>query len=351
MKILITGHLGYIGTVMAPMARAAGHDVVGLDSDLYSRCTFPGGGAIEDIPTIVKDIRSVSVDDLRGFDAVIHLAGLSNDPLGNFRPQITFEINHLAAVNLARKAKVAGVNRFLFASSCSNYGAGGTDELHEGSELRPVTPYGESKVLTERDVAPLADERFSPVFMRSATACGVSPRIRFDLVLNNLIAWAMSTGKVLLKSDGSAWRPIVHIEDISRAFLAAAVAPRDLVHNEVFNVGSTAENFQIRTIAEVVADVVPDCSVEFQGEPSADTRCYMVNCDKLSNTLPDGAPQWTLQRSAEQIYQAVVDSPVSPEEFEGPRFQRIAHIQRLISDGVLDGALRFIKSAGTIHHG
>jgi len=323
------------------MVRAAGHEVTGLDSDLYARCTFSGGGVIQDLPAIDKDIRDVTVEDLRGFDAVIHLAGLSNDPLGNFRPQITFEINHLATVNLAERAKEAGVQRFLFSSSCSNYGAGGTDELDEESPFRPVTTYGESKVYAERDLALLADDDFSPVIMRSATACGVSPRIRFDLVLNNLIAWATSTGRVLLKSDGSAWRPIVHIEDISRAFLAALDAPRELVHNQAFNVGSREENYQIRTIAEVVADVVPDCRIEFQNSAGVDKRCYMVNCDKLTRTLPDARPQWNLRRSAEQVYEAVKRSPVTPDEFEGPRFQRIAHVMHMIGEEVLDDQLRF----------
>jgi nucleoside-diphosphate-sugar epimerase len=196
-------------------------------------------------------------------------------------------------------------------------------------------------VLAEQDLTPLADDAFSPVYMRSATACGVSPRIRFDLVVNNLIAWATSTGKVLLKSDGSAWRPIVHIEDISRAFLAALDAPRELIHDQAFNVGSTAENYQIRTIAELVADVVPDCRIEFEGAASADKRCYMVNCDKLIRTLPDARPQWNLQRSAEEVYGAVRRSPVTPDEFEGPRFQRIAHVMHMIGEDVLDDQLRF----------
>jgi len=338
MKVLVTGHLGYIGTVMAPMLRFGGHEVTGLDSNLYRRCTY--GEGMADMPFLEKDIRDVAVEDLGGFAAVIHLAGLSNDPLGDLNPELTYEINHRASVRLARLAKEAGVRRFLFSSSCSNYGAAGDDFLDERSPFNPVTPYGKSKVLAEQGISELADEDFSPTFLRSATAYGVSPRLRFDLVLNNLTAWAHTTGKVMLKSDGRPWRPIVHIEDISRAFAAALEAPRELVHNEAFNVGRTEENFRIRDLAAIVADTVPDCEVTFATGAEPDTRCYRVNCDKLPGRIPAFQPRWTARMGAKQLYEAYRRVGLTLEEFEGPRYQRLGHIRMLIAEGALDASLR-----------
>jgi nucleoside-diphosphate-sugar epimerase len=338
MKVLLTGHQGYIGAVLTPMLLARDHSVVGMDTDLYRSCTFVG--ELAEVPTIEKDIRDAEADDLAGFDAIIHLAGLSNDPLGDYRPSLTEDVNFKASVKLAQLAKKVGVPRFLYASSCSSYGASGSDFLDESAGFNPVTPYGKSKVDVEQAVAPMADESFSPTFLRASTAYGLSPRLRFDLVVNNLTAWAFTTGQVYLKSDGSPWRPIVHVEDIASAYIAVLEADRDAIHNQAFNVGLTTENYQIREIADLVKKIVPNSQVEFAPDAGPDLRCYRVDCNYIARRLHGFKPQWTARRGIEQLYDAYRRTGITLGDFEGERFKRIAHIKKLIRDGEVDEDLR-----------
>lgn len=344
MRVLVTGHAGYIGTVLVPVFLEAGHEVVGLDNQLFKGCDF--GTTAHEIPALDIDLRDVESADLEGFDGIVHLAGISNDPMGDLNPQCTYDINHLASVRLASLAKQARVPRFLFSSSCSLYGSVGEAYVDESADLGPVTPYGVSKVLVERDVSLMADDDFSPTFLRNATAFGVSPRLRADLVVNNLTGFAFLQGEVLLKSDGSPWRPLVHIEDISRAFLACLEAPRELIHNEAFNVGDTRENYQIREVAEIVKEVVPNSRVAFGEGAGPDIRNYRVDCGKLARTLPDAVPRWTVRQGVEQLYDAYQRLPLAPETFFGPLI-RISRIKALLAEGALDQDLRW--TSGSSH--
>lgn len=342
MRVLLTGNRGYIGSVLAPELSKRGHDVVGLDTDLFAECTYCGD--VPDTPTIDVDVRDVTKEHLDGFDAVIHLAGLSNDPLGDYDPGLTKSINTDASVRLAEIAKSVGIPRFLFASSCSTYGAAGESFLGEDASFNPVTPYGQSKVDVEKAVSSLADDEFSPTYLRASTAYGLSPRIRFDLVVNNLVAWAFTTGEIHLKSDGSPWRPLVHVRDIALAYIAALEAPREKVHDRAFNVGTSAENYQIRDVAEIVGEVVPDSTIGFADDAGPDSRNYRVDCNQLALTVHEFKPQWTVRRGVEELYQAFCKYGLDLDDFEGARYKRIAHIQQRIDNGFVGADLRKVPS-------
>ena len=338
MRVLVTGHLGYIGGILLPMLQQRGHEVVGCDNNYFADCLYLPWDV--ECKNLGKDVRDLSVTDMHGFDAVIHLAGLSNDPLGNFNPALTTEINQRASEVLARNAKDAGVRRFLFASSCSNYGASNGELLDEEAPFNPQTAYGHSKVAAETTICKLAGGGFEPCNLRAGTVYGLAPRIRFDLVVNNLTAFAVATSKVLLKSDGKAWRPLVHVSDVARAYVAALEAPTKAVTGESFNVGRTDQNYRIIEVAEKIQSIVPDCHIDSTDRPIADTRNYRVNCDKIIECLPDFNPQWTLEDGIRELSQAFAQMPVDADDFEGRRFNRLVHLQALVAERLVDDSLR-----------
>ena len=344
MRVLVTGHHGYIGAVVAPQLAEAGHDVVGLDAFLYRGCDFgPEVGRVEERQ---GDVRDVTPTELAGFDAVVHLAALSNDPLGDLNSEWTYDVNLDGTLRLARAAKEAGVERFVFSSSCSMYGASGRDDvLDEDAPLKPLTAYAESKVRAEEGLAELADSGFSPVSLRNATAYGVSPRLRLDVVLNNLVGWAFTTGRIRLLSDGSSWRPIVHVRDIGRATLGALSAPRALVHKRAYNVGATAENYRIRDLAGLVHEVLPECDVEFAEGASPDPRSYRVDFGRFEAAFPEHRAEWTAREGTRELADAYRRVGLTWDEFDGPRCTRLKRLRALLDEGELDGSLRRREAA------
>jgi nucleoside-diphosphate-sugar epimerase len=338
-KVLVTGHLGYLGSVATPALTGAGHEVTGLDTGFYRGCDL--GSPADAVPTLELDVRDVTAEHLRGVDAVVHLAGLSNDPLGDLDPALTHEINFRATVGLARAAREAGVARFLFASSCSMYGASENERVGEDVPLKPLTTYAESKVRSEEALAELAEDDFSPVFMRFATVHGVSPRLRIDLVLNNLVGWAFTTGAVRILSDGTPWRPVIHVADVADAIHALLEAPRDAVHGQAFNVGADEENYQVRDLAELAREAVPESTVEYGDASDPDPRSYRVDFGKLRRALPGLELRRTARESAHELHDAYRAAGLTFEEFEGSRFTRLKRLQSLLAEGQLGEDLRW----------
>lgn len=337
MRVLVTGNLGYVGTVMTPLLRGEGHEVWGLDTGFFAECVMGPLGESGVSRQLAKDLRDVEPADLAGVDAVVHLAGLSNDPTGELNPHLTEEINLTGTIRLAEASKRAGVTRFLFASSCSIYGQGGGEPLTEEAAFQPLTAYARSKVGAEAALHRLADASFSPVCLRNATAYGFSPRLRLDIVVNNLTGWAVTTGEVKLLSDGRAWRPLVHVEDMSRAFAAVLRVPRERLHDTALNVGREEDNFQVRSLAEAVAGIVPDCRVTFAEGVSSDSRNYNVSFARIRERLPEFQPRWDVPKGIRQLHAAFRAHALTYERFSGKDFTRLKQLQYLLdADEVRD---------------
>jgi nucleoside-diphosphate-sugar epimerase len=337
MRVLMTGHAGYLGSVMAARFVEAGHQVTGLDTGYFAECRFTPD--LMTIPALSRDIRQVDARDLEGFDAVVHLAALSNDPLGNLNREWTEEINYDASVRLALAARSAGVGRFLFSSSAIMYGQSEAGQVNEDSPLDPRTTYAQSKVLAERAISALATRYFSPVFLRNGTVYGVSPRMRFDTVLNNLAGAAVATGRVTLHGDGTPWRPVVHIEDVARVFLAALQAAPDRLHNQAVNAASPAANCRMIDLARAVVAAVPGARLEMLGSPDADQRTYKANFDKIARLLPEFTPRWTPARGAVELCEQFRARRLTEAEFTDPRFTRMRWLAGLIESGRLNAKL------------
>lgn len=334
MRILVTGTDGYLGSILAPELFKRGHEVVGLDTGFYKERNLYRNGPFSP-KTIVKDLRQLTLDDLKGFDAMVHMAELSNDPAGQLAPNITYDINHKGSVHLADLAKKAGIKRFVYMSSCSVYGVAEGDFVDEKSPTNPQTAYAVCKTLVERDVQPLADKSFSPTFLRNATAYGASPRMRFDIVLNNLAGLAWTTKEIKMTSDGSPWRPLVHGLDIAQAITRILEAPTEAVHNEVFNVGDTNHNYRVKEIAEIVADVFPGCQLSF-GVSSADNRSYRVSFEKIRKHLPGFQCAWDARKGAEQLYKIFKAVDMTPDVFQFRSFTRLKELEYLLRTKQID---------------
>ncbi|NES17546.1 MAG: SDR family oxidoreductase [Symploca sp. SIO3E6] len=343
MKVLVTGTEGYLGSLLAPILMERGHEVVGLDTGFYKVGWLYNGTELT-AKTLNKDLRNITAEDLQGFEAVVHMAELSNDPAGQLAPHITYEINHKGSVRLANLAKEAGIKRFIYMSSCSVYGVATEGDVTEESAVNPQTAYAECKTLVERDVKPLADDNFSPSFMRNATAFGASPRMRFDIVLNNLAGLAWTTKEIKMISDGTPWRPLVHALDISKAIYCTLEAPRDLIHNQIFNVGDTAQNYQVKEIAQIIAEIFEGCQLSF-GDQGSDNRSYRVSFEKINTTLPGFKCDYPAQRGAKQLFDLFNQIDMTPDTFESRGFTRLKQLEYLIRTQQIDKNFFWTDSA------
>ncbi|RUT07872.1 NAD-dependent dehydratase [Dulcicalothrix desertica PCC 7102] len=343
MKVLVTGTEGYLGSLLPALLHERGHEVLGVDTGYYKVGWLYNGTEIT-AKTLNKDIRHITAEDLGGVEAIVHMAELSNDPAGQLAPNITYDINHKGSVRLANLAKDAGIRRFVYMSSCSVYGVATAGDVTEESPVNPQTAYAECKTLVERDLAPMASDDFSPTFMRNATAFGASPRMRFDIVLNNLSGLAWTTKEIKMTSDGTPWRPLVHALDICKAIVCALEAPRDIVHNQIFNVGDTSNNYRVKEIAEIIADVFKGCKLSF-GDNGADNRSYRVSFEKINTVLPGFKCDWNAQRGAEQLYDLFQRIDMTEETFTSRGFTRLKQLEYLIRTAQIDQDFFWAKNS------